>query len=371
MALDQVRLHRVWVVLHGRGADGFVRVLRVGFRFEDVRLLRQVLVAERRLDVIANRGERFFGDAHRVGAHVGDEPDRAVGPEARQLDPFIELLREHHRLFDGEARRLLQLARDEGRGRVALALLGRDRRDGPRRVLEIGDDPLRLLFVQNPNRVAVLLEQLGVEFRRLRPGEPREDVPVLLGNELLDLPLTIAHKLQRDRLHAACAEAAAHFVPQQRTDLVADEAVEHAAGALGVDHLHVDALRVLDRLLNRLLRDLVEHQAVDLAFLSPELLREMPPDRLALAIRVGRHVDIGGVLGGVLQFFDDFLARRNRLVLLREVVVDGDAQLALGQVADVAHRRDHLEVAPEIFVDGPRLRRRLDHDECFCHGSYS
>ncbi len=52
---------------------------------------------------------------------------------------------------------------------------------------------------------------------------------------------------------------------------------------------------------------------------------------------------------------------------LGEVVVDVDAELALRQIADVSHRRDDLVVAPEIFVDGLRLRRRLDHDECFCH----
>jgi len=57
-------------------------------------------------------------------------------------------------------------------------------------------------------------------------------------------------------------------------------------------------------------------------------------------------------------------------LLFRKVVVDGDAQLALRQVADVAHRRDYLEVASEIFVDGLRLRGRFDHDECFGHESH-
>ena len=118
-----------------------------------------------------------------------------------------------------------------------------------------------------------------------------------------------------------------------------------------------------------LLRDLVERQPVNLPLLALELLGEMPADRFAFAIRVGRDVDVGRVLGGVLELLDDLLARLDRFVLLGEVVVDVHAELALRQVADVAHRRDDLVVAPEILVDGLGLRRRLDHDQCFCHRS--
>ena len=99
-------------------------------------------------------------------------PTGAVGAEPRQLDAFVQLLREHHRLLDREARRLLQLARDERRRRVALALLGRDRRDDPARAFELGEDGVRLLLVADADRLAVLLEQLRLELGRLRTGQP-------------------------------------------------------------------------------------------------------------------------------------------------------------------------------------------------------
>ena len=191
-------------------------------------------------------------------------PTGAVGAEPGQLDAFVELLREHHRLLDREPRRLLQLARDERRRRVALALLGRDRR---RRSTSARSRSARIAFdcssLPTLIVVAALLEQLRFELRRLRPGEPREDVPVLLGHERLDLALAVAHQLQRDRLHAAGAQAAADLVPEQRADLVADQPIEHAARALRRDHLLVDGARVLERLLNGLLGDLVERQAVE------------------------------------------------------------------------------------------------------------
>src|SRR2546426_8305879 len=51
----------------------------------------QVRRAVAALDVVARGGERFARDARRVGAHVGDEADRAFRAE---LDALVEALRE-------------------------------------------------------------------------------------------------------------------------------------------------------------------------------------------------------------------------------------------------------------------------------------
>ena len=202
-----------------------------------------------------------------------------------------------------------------------------------------------------------LLDELGFELRRLLAGERREQVPVFLRHELRNFLLAIANQLQRDRLHAARAQAAADLVPQQRADLVADEPIEHAPRLLRIDHLQIDRARMLHRFLHRLLGDLVEHQAVDLFLLRPELFGQMPADRFAFAIGVGRDVDVGRILRRALQLGDHFLARRDRFVHRREIIIDVDAKLALRQIADVSHRREHFVVASEIFIDGFCLRR--------------
>src|SRR2546426_7046581 len=97
-----------------------------------LRRLGQVRRAVAALDVVARGGERFARDARRVGAHVGDEADRALRAE---LDAFVEALRDPHgaRGLEAElARRLLLEARgDEGRRRVAAPFLALDLGDGP------------------------------------------------------------------------------------------------------------------------------------------------------------------------------------------------------------------------------------------------
>src|SRR6185503_4467423 len=187
-----------------------------------------------------------------------------------------------------------------------------------------------------------------------------------------DLALAIADELQRDRLHAAGAQSAANLVPENRADLVADEPIQHAPRLLRIDHLHVDLARVQDRFFDRRLRDLVKHQALYfLPRLAGQFLGQMPADRLALAIGVGRDVDDLSDLGRFLQLLDDLDAGCEHLVDRLESVVHIDAQLALRQVADVAHRCDDLVVASQIFVNRLRLRRRLDDHQCLRHYSLS
>ena len=80
----------------------------------------QVVAAEAVLDVVADGGDRLAGHLHAVGPHVGDQADGL----ALDIDAFIELLREPHRLLRAEAQLarclLLQGGGGEGRRRVAL-----------------------------------------------------------------------------------------------------------------------------------------------------------------------------------------------------------------------------------------------------------
>ena len=66
--------------------------------------------------------------------------------------------------------------------------------------------------------------------------------------------------------------------------------------------------RVLERGEHALLRDLVEHQAADLlAIAAAELLGEVPADRLALAVRVGRDEDLGASFAASFSSLRTFL----------------------------------------------------------------
>ena len=122
-----------------RRAHGLVRFLRVlRLRPVHARRVRQRVRAVQPRDDRADLAHGLDCEVHRVGAHVGDETDRALA----EIDAFVEPLRDAHRALRAEAELargfLLQRRGGERRRRVALALLLLDVRDDaalPRRGL--------------------------------------------------------------------------------------------------------------------------------------------------------------------------------------------------------------------------------------------
>ena len=88
--------------------------------------------------------------------------------------------------------------------------------------------------------------------------------PVFLRLEGLDFLFTVIDHAHGDGLHAARGEAAADLLPQKRAQLIAHDAVEHAARLLRVDQILVDGARLLDALGDDLFCDLVEGHALGL-----------------------------------------------------------------------------------------------------------
>ena len=87
-----------------RGADGLVRVLRAGLGLVMAGGLGVVGLPVAAQDEGLRRGDGLFGDAQRVGTHIGDETHRAL---ARDVHALVELLGDGH----GAARRHVELAR--------------------------------------------------------------------------------------------------------------------------------------------------------------------------------------------------------------------------------------------------------------------
>jgi len=136
--------------------------------------------------------------------------------------------------------------------------------------------------------------------------EPRLDRPVLLGREAADLALALADDAHGDRLHAARREPAAHLVPEQRRELVADQPVEDAARLLRVEAVAVELAGLLERFEDRLLRDLVEQHAMDVLPRAPSFCAMCQANGLALAVGVGRQVDVLLVLAAFLMSSSTF-----------------------------------------------------------------
>ena len=363
------------------GADGLVRllcILRLGL--VDARLLRDLLLTVKPRGHCAYLAHRFGGERHRVGAHVGDEPDAAFA----QILALVQLLRETHGAPGIEAelagRLLLQRRGGEGRGRIAAALLAIDREhaqlaaaSGAGRRADGALDLARFGFVGEAELLdlaAAILQQLQREgLRAVRPLAL--DGPVLLRQERADLLLALADHAQRRALHAPRRQSAAHLLPQERGEIEADQVVERAARLLGVDELERQSARLPDRRADGVARDFVEHHAmhvlaVEIAARLQDLL-EVPGDRLALAIRVGRQIQRLRLVQRARDGLDVPLVLVEQLVLHPKAVVGIDRALLGHQVTHVPVGGEHLEIAAQILLDRLGLGGRFDYDQIVCH----
>src|SRR5262245_10319646 len=367
----------------GRGrADRLVRVLRVLLRAIMNRFFGQIFFAVLPGDEVADFRERAFGDARRIGAHVGDQPDRAL---AAEFDAFVKPLRDLHRLLGRKtqlARRLLlELRGDERRNRVALLLPGRDVGDDIARAFEFGQDVLRRLLVLDVklgflyaiveagglDRLRLDLIKPRVERRRQLRGEVRDERPVFSFDEGQDVAFALDDQPHRHCLDASGGKPAPDLVPQQRADFVPDQAVEHAARLLRVNQVVVDLAGMIEGVLDRVLRDLVEHHAENRLTRHPARPGDQPGDMfaygLAFAVGVGRDVNGLGRLRRLFDLIDDLFLTWQLFIGRLEIVFDVHTEALLRQIHDVADRGDDLEVPAEIFIDGFRLRRRFDDNE--------
>ena len=84
-----------------------------------------------------------------------------------------------------------------------------------------------------------VLLMAGVQVGR----EDGRDQPVFLRDKCANFPLSLDDHFDGDRLHTAGRKPACDFFPQQRADLIADDAVENAPGLLGIDFVLVDLAR--------------------------------------------------------------------------------------------------------------------------------
>jgi len=92
----------------------------------------------------------------------------------------------------------------------------------------------------------------------------------------------------------------------------------------------------------------------------------MPADGLSLTVRVGGKIDHVGLIRRLFQALDDVLLAPDGPVVGLKIVFKINADLALGQIAQVAHAGHDLVVRAQVLANGLGLGRGLHNDQIFC-----
>lgn len=111
LVVGEIFLNILGRVIHIRGTDGFVRVLRAVTRLVKAAFFRIIVGAIRLSDIGFGAVGSNLRNVQRVGTHVGDDTVRAVRTER---NTFIQLLRGLHGLGGREAETLVCLLLERG-----------------------------------------------------------------------------------------------------------------------------------------------------------------------------------------------------------------------------------------------------------------
>ena len=128
------------------------------------------------------------------------------------------------------------------------------------------------------------------------------DLPVFVWHEGFDFPFAFDDQSRRHRLHSSGTQPGRDFAPQQWGDLIANDAIDDAAGLLSIDDVLFDATRAESNA--RAMSDLVMALKTT-RFASPvgtpRASAKMPGDGLSFTVKVGREPDIDGLLRSLLK----------------------------------------------------------------------
>ena len=195
-------------------------------------------------------------------------------------------------------------------------------------------------------------------------GAERLDAPVLLRHERADLPLALDDEPERHGLHPPGREARLDAAPENGAGLVARPA-DRGCAAPAARRPSGRRSPPGRRSASRMASLVISWKRIAVGGrLALELVGDVPGDGLAFAIGVGgedRWSD--AVLAAFFKLGERLGLALDGDVLGLEVVLDVDAQLTGGEVAQVAHRGPHVVARAEILADGLGLRGRLDDHE--------
>ena len=222
---------------------------------------------------------------------------------------------------------------------------------------------MRLFPVADLDLLALEFLKASFEGGRLRSRKIGGDCPVFPGLEGLDFSFALDDQPQGRRLNPAGRSSSANLLPQQRADLVSDQAVEDPPGLLGIHQSGIDLAGTIEGLSDGFLSDFVEENPKEFAIVVGQRFRQVPADGFSFAVGIGGDVDGIDSAGRRLEGPDYLLLAWNQFIGRLESVVQIHSQLFLGKIPYVAHGGLDAEVLAEVAVDGPRLGGGLDNDQ--------
>ena len=332
----------------------------LGLVFIDARAGGHVVLAEFRSNRVTRGCHGFWCHVDAIGPHVGDQ--------ASLIQPLGGVHCHPRTKPEFTAGFLLQSRRHEGGGRVAVGGFGFYRFD--RQIARIHRlfRHFRLGRVFKVKFIELFASQNGkarINGLVARCAKLGFDRPVFAVVEGFDFHLTLNNDAQGDGLNAACGFRTGQATPENGAEFETHEVIKRTAREVGVDQRLIHDAGIFHRLGDGSFGDRVENNPRyggvfldDFAF--AQRFFEVPTDRFAFAVRVGREDQIVVFHEGVGNRLEVLFRIARDLPKHVEIVVRVDRSVFGRQVANVSVGGQNRVVRSQIFVDCLGLSRGLN-----------
>ena len=330
-----------------------------GFGAVHARRFGQEIGTDFVVDVVADFGYRVLRQGYAVGTHIGNQADRALA----DIHAFEQLLGGAHGAVGGEAELahgvLLHGGSGVGRGGLAGGFFLHHVEHLRRFALHGGQHGGLGGFVGQGELLQFAALPLGEFGGKFLAAFVAVEVhaPVFLRFKGADFVFALANQAQGGALHAAGAQAAPDFFPQQRGEVEADQVIQGAACLLCVHQAHIELARLLEGFLHAFFSNLVEHHAqgalvqiFDAAFGFEDFV-DMPRNGFAFAVRVGGQIEGVGFFSSSHDGVDVLFALGWHFVFHGEIVLGIDSAVFRHQIAHMAEGGQYFKIAAQVFFN--------------------
>ena len=318
------------------GANGLVRVLNFAFALINARLRRDIFRPVLLGNELAGLLLHIWRNAGGIGTHIGYQTHHALLANA---DTLKKLLGQLHSLFSQQAVLAISFLLHAAGGKrshwVAFALPLADFFHLISLPLDDRQNFVHLLLIVHLGCFAVNPGQLCFHQAAFRLQSGMQS-PVFLRHKGVNFRFAVANHSHRHRLHTSGGKALFNLGPQQRRKLVTHQTIQHPAGLLGVNAVHIQPARRFHRLFYRFLGNLMKlHPALFIHIVQITL--EMIGNHLPFTVRVACQQHAVGPFGLRAQAFQNRSLAANGNIMRFKLIFHIHAQRAFGQIPHVPH----------------------------------
>ena len=195
--------------------------------------------------------------------------------------------------------------------------------------------------------------------------------PVFFRNKRCDLIFPVCNDAKCHRLHTTGTKSSFYFCPENRTDLISHDTIQHTTRLLRIYQIHVDITCIFQGCLYRTFSDLVKTDPVYFLSFQLKCFHQVPGNCFSFAVRVSCKINLICFFYFFSKSCKDLTFSSDCNVFRLKVMLQVYSHLTFRQISYMSVWCHYHVIAAEKFLYGLHFCRWLYNHKITCHILYS